>query len=479
MTPADPISPLADTDDLRLRLDRLEAENARLRAAVAEDRTEGGATKPRGRWRAFVSALCIVLAALLVPVSVVTGWARTQLVDETTFVATFAPLVDDPAVQALIVDETTTAINASVDFEGITNDLFDGIEGLGLPPRAAAAIDLLRGPAAQGLDGLVTTAVTRVVASDAFSSVWQTALTASHRGLVAAASGGTSGGALTISDTGEIGIQLGPIVDAVKQRLIDQGVGFASSIPTIDRTIVVAQSDALATVQVVYGLAVAVGLWLPFVALALFVIGILVARRRSTAILGTGIALAVGGTALATGFAIGGTILMLSAPQLGVSSAALGAIYGQVVAAAQHTAVMVAVVGAVIAILAWVGGRWRGARATRRAVGAINDSIRSTVVARGVDTGRFGAWMFAQRILVRVILAVLLILWLLLLRPLGAGDVFLVLVVGAVVWWLTELVQKRPDDAVPDEASDAVTVVVVDVEAPAETSTEIGAEKGA
>lgn len=447
MTLADPTPPLSETDDLRHRLDRLEAENARLRAAVGSEATEGNRPRSRGRWRAFVSAFCIVLAALLVPVSVVTAWARTELVDETAFVATFAPLVDDPAVQALIIDETTTAINASVDFEGITDDLFDGIEGLGLPPRAAAAIDLLRAPAAQGLDSLVTTAVTRVVASDAFSSVWQTALTASHRGLVAAASGGTSNGALTISDSGEIGIQLGPIIDAVKQRLIDQGVGFASSIPTIDRTIVVAQSDALGTVHVVYGLAVTVGFWLPFVALALLVAGILVARRRSTAILGTGVALAIGGTALATGFAIGGTILMLSAPQLGVSSAALGAIYGQVVEAAQHSAVVVAVIGAVIAVLAWMGGRWRGARATRRAVGAINDSIRATVTARGVDTGRFGLWMSAQRVLVRVILAVLLVLWLLLLRPLGAGDIALVLVVGLLVWWLAELVQKRPADA--------------------------------
>jgi len=194
----------------------------------------------------------------------------------------------------------------------------------------------------------------------------------------------------------------------------------------------------------VYNLAVTVGFWLPFLAIALFLAGILLARRRSTAVLGSGVGLALGGATLAIGLAIGGTILGLAAPQLGVSSASLSAIYGQVVEAMGHTAVVIAVTGSVIAILAWVSGRWRGARATRRAIAAVNDSIRGTLAARGVDTGRFGLWMAAQRTLVRVILAVLLVLWLLLLRPLGVGDVALVLVVGLLVWWLTELVQRRP-----------------------------------
>jgi hypothetical protein len=445
MAPADSNHSRTDTDELRARLDALEAENARLRATIDDVESVPLAAPRRQVWRAVLSTVCILLASIIVPVSVVTGWARAQLVDEAAFVATFAPLVDDPAVQAMIVDQTTTAINESVDFAGITNDLFDGIQSLGLPPRASSAIDLLRGPTVQGLQSLVTTAVTRVVDSDAFSSVWQGALAASHRGLVAAASGGTSNGAVTISDSGEVGIQLAPIIEAVKQRLVDQGVGFASAIPAIDRTIVVAQSDALSTVRVVYSLAVTVGFWLPFLALALFLAGILLARRRSTAVLGSGVGLALGGATLATGLAIGGTVLGLAAPQLGVSSASLSAIYGQVVEAMGHTAVVIAVIGSVIAILAWVSGRWRGARATRRAIGAVNDSIRGTLAARGVDTGRFGLWMAAQRTLVRVILAVLLVLWLLL-RPLGVGDVALVLVVGLLLWWLAELVQKRPAD---------------------------------
>ena len=110
--------------------------------------------RPRSRagwWRAFLSALCIVIATILVPVSIVSAWARVQLVDEDAFVATLAPLVDDPAVQAMIIDESMEAINAQVDFQQITSNVFDGVAALGLPPRAADALQLLEAPAANGL----------------------------------------------------------------------------------------------------------------------------------------------------------------------------------------------------------------------------------------------------------------------------------------------------------------------------------------
>ena len=80
------------------------------------------------------------------PVSIVGAWARVQLVDEDAFVATLAPLVDDPAVQDMIIDESMEAINAQVDFQQITSNVFDGIAGLGLPPRAADALKLLEAP---------------------------------------------------------------------------------------------------------------------------------------------------------------------------------------------------------------------------------------------------------------------------------------------------------------------------------------------
>lgn len=453
------MSDMTDTDapELRARLEALEAENARLRAETAPDAgAAASADAPRGsRWRAFLSALCIVIATILVPVSIVAAWARVELVDETRFVETFAPLADDPSVQALVADQVTTAIEDSIDLEGITNDLFDGLQQLELPPRALAALDLLRAPAVQGLQGLVDTTVTRLVQSDAFADVWETALRASHRSLAAVAAGGTAGGAVVIGDDGELGIQLGPVVEEVKSRLVDRGIGFAASIPVIQQTIVVAQSDALTIVGTVYNLAVTVGWWTPVVALVLFVAGILIARRRSTAVLGSGVGIAVGSGGLSIGLAIGGSVLALSAPSLGVPAGALSSIYEQVTGAMRDTAVVLTLVGVVIAVIAWTSGRWRGARAARTGVASVNAGIRGAAAERGIGTGTFGGWLYAQRVLVRIVLGALAVLWLLLLRPLSVGEVFLVLLVWLVVWWVLELLQRRPGEPMP--ATDAAT----------------------
>src|SRR6185312_16379291 len=114
----------------------VEAENARLAAAsdVAGAGTAAGrAPRRSGWWRALLSAVCIVLAGVLLPVSIVAAWSRAQLVDESQFVATLAPLAHDPQVQGLVIDQTTGAIDEKVNYDQITGNVIDGIAGLGLP----------------------------------------------------------------------------------------------------------------------------------------------------------------------------------------------------------------------------------------------------------------------------------------------------------------------------------------------------------
>lgn len=454
-----PLSEIDDVNELRSKIAVLEAENARLSVTAAgSDATAAEASTTRRqpqRWRAPLSALCIVLAAVLVPVSVVASWTQAQLVDQDAFVQTFAPLADDPHVQGVIVDQSVAAIDAAINIDGLTNDAFDGVAALGLPPRAGAAIDLLRVPAAAGLRGILDNAVTGVVASDAFSSVWERSLRLTHGALLATVSGDSSG-ALVISERGEVGIQLGPIISELRERLIDQGFGLASVVPDINKTIVIAQSDALVTVNVVYGLAVAAGWWIPLVALALFALGIALARRKATALVGSGIGIALGSGSMLIGLSVGGSILALTAVELGVPAAALTAIFAQVTGGMHATATVLLLLGALLALFAWVAGPSRTGRRVQRVVGSVNASARTAFTDHGGNTGAFGTWLWKQRVLVRVVLIVLGVLWLLALRPLSGGDVFLVLFVGLIVWWLSELAQRRP------VAVEAVETVLVE-----------------
>jgi hypothetical protein len=445
---------VSDVDDLQAQLDALRAENEALRAQgrAVEDET---APPPRRRsnwWRGLLSAICIIVAAILVPVSIVGAWARVQLVEEDAFVSTLAPLVDDPAVQALVVDETMEAITAQVDFEELTANVFDGIAELGLPPRAEQALGLLQAPAADGLESLVTQTVTRVVESEAFADVWATATRAAHRALTTAAT--SDGGGLVVRTDDGVGIQLGVIVEQVKQNLTDRGIGVAQLIPTVDRVVILGEGDNLAAIRTGYALATTIGWWLPVITLALFGLGILIARRRSTAVLGTGLGLAIGGATLAATLSIGAAAMSIVAGELGLSPDALDVIYAQLVGSMTQTAVVIALLGVLIAVIGWLMGGSQPARSVRTATGGLNASARAQLAARGFDTGAFGAWLGSYRVLVRTLIAVLSVLWLFSIRPLTLGEIALVLVVALLVGWILELLQRREDDPVVNVSGD-------------------------
>ncbi|WP_109211843.1 MULTISPECIES: hypothetical protein [Microbacterium] len=477
-----------DAAALQTRLDALEAENARLRAGndAAPDRAMTG---PAGsRWRAFFSALCIVIAGILVPISIVAAWARLELVDESAFVQTLAPLADDPAVQQMIIDETVEAVQAQVDFEELTANVFEGIDQLGLPPRASQALQLLQAPAAEGLQNLLAQTVTRVVESDAFADTWTATTRAAHRALTTAAT--SDGGGIVVMNDQGLGIQLGAIVERVKQNLVDRGVGIAQLIPAVDRVVIIGTGDTLVSIRTAYAIATTLGWWLPIITIGLFVLGILIARRRSTAVLGTGIAFAIGGGVLALAFAIGYPVVGQTAAQLGVSAPAIDVVYQSLIGSMQQTASIAVLLGLVIAVIGWFAGRWAPAARSRRAVASVNSSLRRQLAGHGLRTGRFGAWLYRYRALVRTLIIVLAVIWLFALRPLSAGDVFLVLIVALLVAWILELLQVRPDEApaviatedevVPDEsgiAGDADTLVIdadtVVVGAPDTVDTEV------
>lgn len=438
-----------DDADLRAELQRLRAENAALRGTgAASTPADAGPVARRGRWRAVVSAVCIILAGIVVPVSITAAWARTALVDENAFVRTFAPLAQDPGVQQVVIDQAAAAVRSAVDIPAITDSVFDGVQTLDLPPAALSALDLLRGPAASGLQSLVDGAVAGVVRSDAFSAAWQQALVSTHRSLVAIATG-SGEGALSVDAQGQLGIQLAPIIEQVKSTLIAQGFGVAQSIPVVDRTIVIAQSDALPLIATGYAVAVAAGTWLPVAAAMLFLLGVLTARRRTTALLGSGIALAAGALGTAAALAVGGVLVGLQAGAIGVPAPVLATVYGTVTGGMADTAVVFALLGVVIAAAAWLSGRWAPAVRVRSVAGSLVTRARSGLRSAGLRTGRFGAWLYAQRLLVRIGLLVAVVLLLLALRPLSLSDVVGTAVGGLLLWLVAELLQAPPTEAAP------------------------------
>ncbi|HVD64883.1 MAG TPA: hypothetical protein VNC14_11355 [Lapillicoccus sp.] len=427
--------------DLEEQVRRLSAENELLRSEVA---AEGPAAAPRRTWRVVLAVLLMALATVLAPAAVVAGWARIQLTSADTFVDTFAPLADDPNVQGLVRDQAVAAINNAVDIPGLTNDVFTGLDQLNLPPRAASALKLLQTPVTEGIQSFINSSISNVVASSAFRDLWRQGLLTAHDGLVGL-QGDLDGPnrAVTVSDTGEIGVQLQPIIAAVKARLVARGVGFAANIPDINKVIVVAKTDAVPKIRTAYALAVGAGTWLPFVVLALFVGAVFAAMQRRRAVVIAAICLAA--AMLVTALALGvGRIFVTNAvsPDL-IPAAAADAIYTQSLTLLRSSVLAIGALAVFVAVVAWFAGpRGQAARLRRLVVDGATAS-RQAAEARGVTTGRIGEWIGSQARTIRVVIAVLAAAVILLLRPLSFSDVVWVAVI-AVVAVLLVLFLGRP-----------------------------------
>lgn len=387
------------SDDLRSRVAALEAENAALRAG------EHPPGRRRRRSRTVLATVMIVLGVLLAPVAVVTGWAQWTLTDTDRFVATYAPLADDPAVQDYVVDQTMTLIDQKVDFDRLTADLVDGLVSLGTGPRATSALRTLQGSVADGLRSQVRDGVTAFVSSEKFATAWSDALRVGHQQFAATMQNDPSALA-TISADGSLGIPLDPIVERIKDDLVARGVTLAERIPSVNRSIVLVQSDVLPQVQIAYAATVALGTWLPWIVLALLVGGVAVANRRHRALLAAAAGFAGTMLVLALAIAAGRVAVVAAVPANVLPGSVSTLFYDAVTASMQSTAVAAAVLGVAVAVVGWLAGPFR---VPTRLRGLYLDGVqrlRETAEQRGVTSGRFGDWVHRRRTLLLALIAV-------------------------------------------------------------------------
>ncbi|MCI1020334.1 hypothetical protein HWD99_17040 [Microbacterium sp. C5A9] len=440
-------------DDLHRRLGALEAENTALRAGVAPASLAPvpPTSVPRRRsrtWgRTLTATVLIVVGTVLAPVALVSAWANVQLTDTERFVASYAVLASDPAVQSAVTDQVVDVIGEQVDIPTLTADVIDGVIELGTGPAATRALELLKGPAAQGLQSLVATMVERFVESEAFANVWTSALRISHSQVVSALQNDPEA-AIALGADGSIGIQLAPIVDAAKDALVDQGIGFATSIPAVDRTITVAQLDSLSTVQLGYQLVVAAGLWLPWISILLLAAGVLAARRRSTAGITASLSLGLVMVIVLAGLAVGRVFFDTAMRANGIDADAGGSIYERVAGPLRDTAVAVLVLALVTAAVIWFAGPFEVPRRLRGAVHGGAATVRASLERRGLSSGRVGAWLHSRRTLLRALIALGSAAVVLLVRPLTTTLILWTLALALLAVLILDVVERPPTDEV-------------------------------
>lgn len=281
------------------RIHDLEAEVARLRSQTA------GVPAARGsRWRSFWSAVCIVVACLLAPLSIVAVWARAEVTDTDRFVATVAPLASDGSIQQAVSDRVATEVLDYINVDQLAADAISTLSSnRDLKPRQIAAITALSGPLTDGIEGFVRDKVDQIVRSDLFISIWNEATTRAHTRLNQALSGDNTGVVSLQGD--DVTLDMGQVVEQVKLALVDRGLSVAANIPAVDSQVVIFTSESLGSVQRAYAALNTIGYWLPIVAAVVALLGVVIANHRRRAVLGVGIGLSLSALAAATALIVG------------------------------------------------------------------------------------------------------------------------------------------------------------------------------
>lgn len=434
---------------LREVIEQLQAENANLRARVGSDpdrpSSEGDETRHwrRNSWGwTLLATILIIIGALLAPVALVSAWAERQLTNTDYFVATFAPLADDPAGQAYISDQVTTVANENINASELTAELFDGIADLDLNPRAEAALLALEGPAAQAIESLVNSTVERLVTSQQFSDLFERVLRRGHVQMIATMQGDPNA-VVDIESNGTIGIELGPIVEEVKSGLVDRGIEIADRIPEVDRTIVLASSDAAPTAQTIYAVTTVLGAWLPWVALVSLAAGVVVARRRARALIWAGIAVALSTLLLLAVIAIGQPLAVSALSMMPTDTA--NVLYETTVESVNNSAIALLTLAVIVAIVAWLAGPFRWPRRIRAAGTSAASAIRSMGEQHNLTTGSVGEWLFRMRIPLYVLIALGFAAVVLFNRPVTLALILWSAVLALVLIALLQVLQRPPE----------------------------------
>ena len=428
-----------DVDALKARIGELETQ---LASGGPPPQTDPEAHH-HVRGLSVVSAVLVVLACVLAPLSVTSVWANRIISNTDQYVKTVEPLVRDPAVQAALTDEVTQAVLDNIDVQGVTKEALDALaRQRGVPSSVAAAIPGLQLALVNGVNGFVHDQVAKIVASDQFAQVWDAVNRTAHDQIVRLLSGEQGGAVTAQGDT--VTLNLAPVIAQVKRALVDQGFSLADKVPTVNKTFVLVQSKSVTHAQGAYKLLNKLGVWLPIIALALLIGGVLLASDRRRALMLGGLGLAAAMIVLGMALAVARTWYVNETPGNVLTPDAAGSVFDTLVRFLRSSLRAVGVLGLVLAFAAFLSGPSTAAVKTRRGFTQGIGSLRGSAEAAGWQTGPVGAWTYAHRRALRLTAAILggvvLMFW----NQPTAGVVVGVAVVVLLVLVVIEFLGRPP-----------------------------------
>ncbi|WP_200308138.1 hypothetical protein [Streptomyces adelaidensis] len=402
------------------------------------------------RLRKAGATVLLVVTLLLAPLAVVAAWVHDTVADTDRYVETVAPLASDPAVQQVVIDRLTNEVVRNVDVEAVTDALTKVLADSGAPPRVVEGAAALDAPLRSAVRTVVDRNVTRVITSDVFQQAWEGSNRRAHAAVVNMLTGQREGALSATGDT--VQLDVGSVVDQVRQRLVDAGFDKAAAIPDTDRTVTLFQTDELGKAQDGMRLLDILGTWLPVITVALAALAVWTAPGHRVMLLITSLGISLTMVVLLVALAVLRRVYLDSVPPEALPPDAAAAVFDTFLRFLRDSTRTLLIVFLATALAAYLYGPGRLARRVRalaqRGATAAGQGLRRT----GVRTGRTGRRLAAHRSWTTGIVfgagALALILW----NHPTVGGVVLVAVLVLVALALVAVLAAAADPA-PDEDS--------------------------
>ncbi|GAA2294216.1 hypothetical protein GCM10010234_39740 [Streptomyces hawaiiensis] len=357
--------------------ERAEYERLRRHAAVRHRRA-----------RQAGSSVILLLALLLAPLAVVAAWVHDTVSDTDRYVATVAPLASEPSVQDVLINRLTDRVVDNVDVQAVTDALVRTLQDAGAPPRVVDGAESLEGPLRNAVRTVVDRTVTRVITSDAFQQLWEGANRRSHAAVVNMLTGDREGAVGAVNGT--VQLDVGQVVDQVRERLVDAGFDKASAIPDTDRTITLFETEQLGKAQDAMRLLDVLGTWLPVLTVVLAALAVWTAPAHRVVLMITATGVGVMMVGLLVALAVVRRVYLDSVPSAALPGDAAAAVYDTFVRFFRDSTLTLLVVSVIIALVAYLYGPGRLARGVRTVADRGTTATGKGLEKAGMRTGAVG-----------------------------------------------------------------------------------------
>jgi hypothetical protein len=274
MTGNSDVPPEPAAEELTAEVERLRAENDTLKSRPVKREREPF------HWRNFLAWVLTILAFIMAIAAPLASWSHDYMLDTDRFIETIAPLVREDAVAQALSERAAEALIEGLEVE----ELLKGVlpEGLGF----------IAAPVGNSIQSLAQKSAKTILQSDQFYWVWERMLRLAHSSAVDAIRGDR---AVEVTRQGDIVLDLGELLQNLRRRLVDSGLGFLERVPIPKRagTVVLFTAEELGLARGGIHALDTLNWVLPLLALLFFAAAVAVSTDRRKFLMVSGIAVAL------------------------------------------------------------------------------------------------------------------------------------------------------------------------------------------